>query len=514
MARTWHRNNTLARQTTASTSYADVLDLSFTPLPSTAYYLFWSAQFDLSLTSNNGRHRLRDDTAGATLSNPIHRAPNTIDIMSVGGIARWTSGPSPAPQTFSLEHSVDTASMTLGTADAYLMAISADATDEFAESTGSSSTTSSTLSDKVALSFTPDSAGDYLVMCSCEINGVIPASTNGPARVLLDINGLELFDTIDGYFSQTSSQHASWCHGAVVNLAAEPQGVKIRYAASDNATTVQIRQARILAMRLDSFPAGHTAQNSARQSTTESAPQVAAGATFTAHDRDYLFIGTALIDHSTSASTMEARVDWDGATRSAFKRRQVSSSGARRASYVALGYGTLAAGSRTIGLDWWRTSSGTASVTNAFIGAFLLDAVDAETQAPAATAGLSGLAPAVASDGVAIIPPGVGVLVALVPAIGASINLTVPGAAFALAGGAPALAMGAAVQVPPSNRAITGRAPLARVDVVLHAGKAAVTLSGLALVRAGPTWRAINENQSAWTERNPAASTWTPVPAA
>lgn len=514
MARAWYRSRVLARQTTTSTSYADVLGLSFTPLPSTDYHLLWSAQFDLSLTSNNGRHRLRDDTAGSTLANPIHRAPNTIDIMSVGGIARWTSGPSPGTQTFSVEHSVDTSSMTLGTADAYLMAISADATDAFAESTGSSSTTSSMLSDKVALSFTPGSAGDYLVVCSCEINGVIPASTNGAGRVLLDVNGTQLFDTIDGYFAQTSGQHASWCHGAVVNFAAEPQVIKIRHAASDNATTAQIRQARILAMRLDSFPAGHTAQNSARQSTTASSPQMAAGTTFTAHDRDYLLIGTALIDHSTSASTMETRVNRDGAARSAFKRRQVSSSGSRRASYVALGYDTLAAGSRTISLDWWRTSSGTASVTDAFIGAFLLDAADAETQAPAAMAGLSGLAPVAATDGVAIIPPGAGVLAALVPAIGASVSLPVPAAALALAGGAPALAMGAAVQVPPSNPAITGLAALTRVDGVLHAGKATVTLSGLVPVRAGPTWRAINENQSAWADRNPAASTWTPVPAA
>lgn len=459
MARAWYRSRVLARQTTTSTSYADVVDLTFTPAPSTDYHLLWSAQFDLSLTGNNGRHRLRDDTAGSTLANPIHRAPNTIDIMSVGGIARWTSGPSPGTQTFSVEHSVDTASMTLGTADAYLMAISADATDAFAESTGSSSTTSSTLSDKVALSFTPGSAGDYLVVCSCEINGVIPASTNGAGRVLLDVNGTQFFDTIDGYFAQTSGQHASWCHGAVVNFAAEPQTIKIRHAASDNATT-------------------------------------------------------ALIDHSTSASTMETRVNRDGAARSAFKRRQVSSSGSRRASYVALGYDTLAAGSRTISLDWWRTSSGTASVTDAFIGAFLLDAADAETQAPAAMAGLSGLAPVAATDGVAIIPPGAGVLVALVPAIGASVSLPVPAAALALAGGAPALAMGAAVEVPPSNPAITGPAALTRVDGVLHAGKATVTLSGLVPARAGPTWRAINENQSAWADRNPAASTWTPVPAA
>lgn len=153
MARTWHRNQALTRQTITSTSYGDVVALTFVPTPSIDYFLLWSAQFDMSVTSSNGRHRLRDDTAGSNLANPIHRAPNTADIMSAGGIARWTSGASPGSQTFSVEHSVDTASTTLGSGDAHLMAISADATDKYAESTGTSSTTSSTLSDKVTLSY-------------------------------------------------------------------------------------------------------------------------------------------------------------------------------------------------------------------------------------------------------------------------------------------------------------------------------------------------------------------------
>lgn len=514
MARTWYRNRALTRQTTTSTGYGDVVDLTLMPTPSTDYFLLWSAQFDVSVTTSNGRHRLRDDIAGANLANPIHRAPNTADIMSAGGIARWTSGPSPGSQTFSIEHSVDTTSVTLGSADAYLMAISADATDEYAESTGTSSTTSSTLSDKVTLSFTPDAAGDYLILCSCEINGVIPASTNGPGRVLLDVNGTQFFDTSDGYFSQTSSQYASWCHGIVMNFAAAAHTLKLRYASSDNTTTAQIRAARILAMRLDSLTAAQTAQNNTRQSTTALSPQVAAGVTLTAHDRDYLFIGTAIVDHSTSVSTMETRLDWSGTTRSAFKRRQVSSSGSRRASYVALGYGALSAGSRTVNLDWWRTSSGTASVTDAFIGTFLLDNVDAETLVPAATLGLSGVVPAVATGGAAIVPVGAGALAALVPAVSASVFLLIPGVSFALAGRVPGLAMGAAVPAASSNAAIACWAPLAVADTVIRAGIGTMTLLNLHPVRAGPLWRAINENQAVWGDRTPATSTWTPVPAA
>lgn len=376
MVRTWHRTQSLARQTTASTSYSDLLDLTFTPTPSTNYYLLWSAQLDVNANAN-GRHRLRDDTAGLNLANPIHRSPNAAEIMSTGGIARWTSGVSPGPQTFSVEHSVDTASIVLGSSNAYLMAITADAVDQYAENTGNSSTNSSTLSDKTTLSFTPASAGDYLILCSCEINGFIPASTDGVGRVLLDVNGTQFFDTLDGYFAQTNSQFASWCHGAVVNWTAAPQVVKIRYASSNNTTTAQIRQARILAIRLDSLHAGYTAQSNTRQSTTALSPQAAAGTTFTAHNRDYLFIGTALIDHFTSISTMEARVNWSGTTRSAFKRRQVGP-GSRRASFLALGYDSLPAGSQTVSIDWWCTSSHTAGITDAFIGAFLLDVVDIE----------------------------------------------------------------------------------------------------------------------------------------
>ncbi len=51
MARTWHRNNSLARQTTASTSYVDVLDLS---------YVFGAAWEDISMRRSESYGRAYD----------------------------------------------------------------------------------------------------------------------------------------------------------------------------------------------------------------------------------------------------------------------------------------------------------------------------------------------------------------------------------------------------------------------------------------------------------------------
>ncbi len=229
MARTWYRNQALSRQTTTSTTYSDVVSLTFTPAPSTDYYLLWSAIFDSSVTTDNNRHRLRDDTAGANLANPNHRSQNTSEKMSVGGIAKWTSGGAPGSQTFSIEHLSEVSGTVTGTSDAQMIAIRKETGDEYAESTSTSSTTSSTLSDKTTLTFTPASAGDYLILVSAELSGFISSSPfHARGRCLLDVGGTQYLDTVDGYMALTASQFASWAGAAVVDQGASAQTLKIR----------------------------------------------------------------------------------------------------------------------------------------------------------------------------------------------------------------------------------------------------------------------------------------------
>ncbi len=107
-----------------------------------------------------------------------------------------------------------------------------------------------------------------------------------------------------------------------------------------------------------------------------------------------------------------------------------------------------------------------------------------------------------------------GALAALVPAVSASVFLALPSATVALTGAVPGIALDAAVAVASQAATITCRAPLALADKVVRAGAGAMALSARGPIRAGPRWRAINENQAVWADREPTISAWTPVPAA
>ena len=543
MARTWYRNQALSRQTTTSTTYADVVGLTFTPQASTDYWLLWSAIFDSSVTTDNSRHRLRDDSAGANLANPNHRAQSTTEKMSVGGIAAWTSGASPGSQTFSIEHQCETAGTTTGTSDAHLIAIKRETGDQYAESTGSSSTTSSTLADKATLTFTPASAGDYLILVSAEINGFVNASPfQARGRCLLDVNGTPYLDTVDGYMTLTTTQYASWAGAVVASFGAGSQTLKIRYASSDNTTTVQIRQARILAIRLDSFPLAATDQDNTRQTTTASSAQVAAGVTLTAQGADYLMLGAGMFDYDTSFAPVwgNLKVDAAGTDRNLYIKRQYGSGAATgstgaRSSFIAFGYGALSAGSRTVNTDWWSNSSNdhAAGVKDAFAGVFLLDTVNADITVPAAILQLSGGPPAAATGGAAIVPLKALALVAglptvrcdvlcfappvvlslgpRAPSVAASVQLAVPAAAAALDGQPPALAIDAAIRPGAAAISVAAALPVARADNFLRVPAQMLTLRGLAPARAGPLWRAADENLTIWAQQSPAHALWTPA---
>jgi hypothetical protein len=486
MARGWYRAQALARASTNSTAYVDCVALSFAPTAETTYYLLWSAQSDCSSNGRNNQLRLRDDTGAATLASPVARVSSAADdTISFGGIARWTAGAAPGTRTFSVEHAINIGDATIGTADTYLVALQAQPGDAFAESAGTSSTSSSALADKATLSFTPEAAGDYLILFSAELSGLIPSTAQGNCRALLEVDGTAYFDTQDGLASRTSSQFGSWSGAVRASLTAAPHTVKLRYAAADNVNAVSIRQAAILAMRLDGFAGHATGQDNTRQATSATAPQVAASASLTAQAGEHLVIAAALVDHATSSNSALTRVSVDGGTASPWQRVQVGGATRRMPSFM-LGYAALAAGARTASLDYWNEAS-SSGITDAFIG--VLDpGVDAlAVAAPAAGLDLVGRTPAALTDRA----------------------LAAPAGALALSGAAPVAALALAAPAPPL--AASGRAPTAAVDAALRPPAAPVPLRAHAPVRAGPLWQAPAPVAAAWTVSETAAGGWTPV---
>lgn len=376
MARTWFKAKQLTRQTlTGTVTPASVLSLSFAYEASVRYHLLWSMQSDYSVNSRNASFALNDTTDAVGLAFPTVRPGNTADVFSVGGVATWTAPGSPGTRQFDVTQAPGNSADTVGSDDIFLMSIKEDASDEYAETLAATSTTSSTLSDRVTLTFTPATAGLYLILCSAEGGGLIPVTADGIWRVLLDVDGTEYFDTDAGYFAATSGTRMPWAGAVVVDLTAASHTLKIRYASSNGVDTANIRNARIVAMRLDTFGQATSDQDATEQSTQLDTYQVAAGVTVNAAARDYIVLGAGLVRNSTSARAMQAQMDIAGVSRSAANVHD-QGNGGRYRSYIAFGYDTLAAGSRTIETEWKVANViDTGYIVDAFTGAFLPDAL-------------------------------------------------------------------------------------------------------------------------------------------
>lgn len=148
-----------------------------------------------------------------------------------------------------------------------------DAADQLASSTGESSTTSSTYQNKISHTWTPDSTGDYLLFLMAQIKAPVPRRI----EVQIDIDG-----TVRSHLQhepRNTTDYTPWCTvlGCIGTAGTDSvQGefdntehtVKIQYKSTDNLSTVFIKEARLLILRLDTFPNFYYAEALSRQFTT------------------------------------------------------------------------------------------------------------------------------------------------------------------------------------------------------------------------------------------------------
>lgn len=207
MARTWYKSQAEARATKAADGYSDLTSITFTPEAETDYYVLWSSLVDASSNSSDVLAKLVDDTNGVDLAEINVEPHDNTDVICVGGVRKWSAGPSPSSTTLSIEYAREAAT-TVG-AYSTLAVLKAGPADGFAESLSTSTTSSSTLQDKTVLTFTPAAAGDYLIVASAEYGN----TTNNNSRLLLDINGTAHFDGNAVYMSDASNflPWTRWC---------------------------------------------------------------------------------------------------------------------------------------------------------------------------------------------------------------------------------------------------------------------------------------------------------------
>jgi hypothetical protein len=288
-----HYAEALARTTTTNISYQDKTTLTFTPDASSDYWFLWSCILDQSSVTSDAKVRLQDTTGGTTLCEYNCESKDLTDIRSFFGLAKHTSGGSPASNTWKTQFCSE--SGTTGIAQSTLLALKAATGDQYAESNVESTTTSSTYSTKATLNFTPASQGDYLIIATAEV----------ACDSLSDDIGVRLAHSATNYGdaqirTADTSSYVPWGTMVKLNLTASSKTFTIDFNSTNNSDIARIRNARILAIRLDTLDNAYYAEARTRATTTNTTYVDAATLTQTPQALEHVIFGCGLLDGSST----------------------------------------------------------------------------------------------------------------------------------------------------------------------------------------------------------------------
>jgi hypothetical protein len=258
----------LGESTTTSASAQTKLTLNFTPDASSDYFIFVSAIYTNSSTTDDhvGKVDLQCTTPGTLLveSGQVKEPTSPQDWLPFFGIARASFGASPSAQDVIIRYWSSHSGDTTKIKDARVLVLKADAADKYAASDDLSSTTSTGTNIKTTLTFTPATSGDYLVIAFAVLG--MDANTTGQQTWLDHVTGGQTYGARKWY-CKDDYDGQPFCVAEKLTLPASSQTFQLDYA-SDSGTLSYIQYARILALRLDKFEASYFASNQAVQNTT------------------------------------------------------------------------------------------------------------------------------------------------------------------------------------------------------------------------------------------------------
>ena len=292
---TYFAENT-SRATTTSTSYTDHTTLTFTPNASKDHWLVWSGIHDVSGTAtNDGFIRLFNSSDSLTYNEQFFEPKDLTDNRPVYGLKKYTSSASPASTVFKTQIRTNATSYTVGFQSCRIFLIEAGAHDQYVESDGNSNTTSATFQTKATLTFTPGSDGDYLIIATAEVNC---SATTSDINVRLVYSGTNYSDA--QIRLNDTRNYVPWGGIVKLTLAASSQTITIQFA-SDGTNTVNIVNARIVAIRLDAFGNSYYTEDRSRTTTTSGTPQDKSTLTQTPVAVEHAIFACHLADNSSSS---------------------------------------------------------------------------------------------------------------------------------------------------------------------------------------------------------------------
>jgi hypothetical protein len=285
---------------TGDTSYYDHQSLTFTPAASTSYLFVYSCQHNYSSSTGLASLRLYDDTNAVTMAEDINQTTSTSEYKNSFGMAKWDAGASPVSTTFKVQGKASNSGHTIKIKNGSLLALALGANDQWAASDSESTTTSGTPQTKTTLSWTPGSAGYYLIIAYAEVSN---SHSTGQQTIVKLSDGTTAYAEASET-KKSTSDYIRWGTATVQNLSGS-QTWTIQYS-SGSGTTAKIRNARIVALRLSDFDNYYSAEDRTRSTHTgDTSYQDKLTLTTTPLNLEHVGIGVGMLD--MSATTVQGQ---------------------------------------------------------------------------------------------------------------------------------------------------------------------------------------------------------------
>ena len=249
MVRQTHYAESLTESSTTSATWQEKLALAFTGDANADYWIFATGRIRNSSNAADTGFRLRDHTGSVTYQ-AANVEMDTDERIICSGLGKFSAGASPSENTFKVEFNEETTA-TAYIQDATLLAMKAGDDDEYAESLGESTTTSTSPQTKVTLSFTPGTTQNYLVFAYFDVR-----CDAGSRAVEVDftVDGTNVL--VDNEF-QEPRDATTWLACGVCYVKSLASGgsrtTTLTYHTEQAGETARIRNARILAIPIGAF---------------------------------------------------------------------------------------------------------------------------------------------------------------------------------------------------------------------------------------------------------------------
>lgn len=302
-ARQYYYTAVDAEASTVTTGYADIVSLTFTPDANSAYLFIWNNQIaNRTNITSDWKARFFDDTGATTLGEQnVENKDNTAvtgDYAIAYGIAQMSFGAAPSPQTVSIEFAAETSTNTIVAKNSRIVAIKLDAADQYTSTEGTVLHSTTTYTAAVALTFTPATQGDYLILHSTE--GLDGTAGGGTWRLLAADGATEW-----GHCRQDPKDATNWrafgsMHRATLTAVSQTISGQINAVFASN---VSARRSRIAALRLDNFDQNIYAEDNTRTTVATVTYVTKCSITSTPAAETYLVIGSGIIDSNLATAS-------------------------------------------------------------------------------------------------------------------------------------------------------------------------------------------------------------------